>query len=286
MQACCCGVLPSWHRTAAACWYSAIYEPKIAIAYLPIYLGTSADLECSCVLYSLPLWIAVLVFTDRNLPTRSEAMSTSHSQCSIPSHMIQCVLCMCKTSWFSSLWNFAAYAYYVHACNFPMQHVISSLLYLCLFDLKWCWWNVCWLQNVRYAWINLVDSDPDNAVPPSIQSLKQCVGPFSFNPLTFEFRRDTSTPSSVSGSNVSQCYALSAPVYVVFHYSYADSASMCTDPLAMGVQATGFMRYLFLTGESEQPILDINSLPLNHHTGQPYHLERLNQVPTQPCHDV
>mmetsp|Transcript_9355 Transcript_9355/g.17505 ORF Transcript_9355/g.17505 Transcript_9355/m.17505 type:complete len:1198 (-) Transcript_9355:274-3867(-) len=139
-------------------------------------------------------------------------------------------------------------------------------------------------RNVRYAWINLVDSDPDNAVPPSIQSLKQCVGPFSFNPLTFEFRRDTSTPSSVSGSNVSQCYALSAPVYVVFHYSYADSASMCTDPLAMGVQATGFMRYLFLTGESEQPILDINALPLNHHTGQPYHLERLNQVlKYMPC---
>jgi len=139
-------------------------------------------------------------------------------------------------------------------------------------------------RNVRYAWINMEDTEPAHAVPPSIATLKHCVGPYSFNPQTFEFRTEAATGASAVGGNYSLCYALSAPVYIVFRYSYEDSASMCSGEFEKGVQATGFMRFLFLTEESEKPILDLNALPLNHYAGEAYHLERINQVMNyMPC---
>lgn len=82
----------------------------------------------------------------------------------------------------------------------------------------------------RYAHINLVDMQRENAVELSFQSLQQCVGAGSFNPFTFEFQKDVFSV----GANNSLCYQLSMPVYVIARYSYADENRFCNNELSPG----------------------------------------------------
>jgi len=126
-------------------------------------------------------------------------------------------------------------------------------------------------QFVRYAHINLVDMQRENAVELSFQSLQQCVGAGSFNPFTFEFQKDVFSV----GANNSLCYQLSMPVYVIARYSYADENRFCNNELSPGWQTTAFVRHLFLEETAETNIIHTHSLPLTYLAG---HAEHISQV--------